>query len=148
MSSSSSIDRRHLLRAAIATGLVACLPKARACEFFAANLRITHPWTRASAAGASTAIVCMKFDEVTLADRLISVETPVASGAEMGGTQTDAAVNFALAAGQEYELSETGTFIRLLGLKHRLELGRSYPLRLVFEHSGPIAAELSVDYES
>jgi copper(I)-binding protein len=141
-----SLDRRHLLRAAVAGGLVACLPRARACEFFATNLRVTHPWTRASAAGASTAIVSMKFDEVTQADRLIAVETPVASGAEMGGLRTDSRVNFALAAGQNYALSEAGIYIRLLGLKQPLELGRSYPLTLVFEHSGAVSAELSVDY--
>lgn len=144
-----SLDRRHLLRAAMAGSLAAYLPQARACEFFGTNLRITHPWTRASAAGASTAIVSMKFDEVTQADRLIGLETPVAAGAEMGGLRTDSnKLGFALAAGQNYELSEAGVFIRLLGLKHPLELGRSYPLTLVFEHSGAITAELSVDFES
>ncbi len=133
----------------MASGLVACLPQARACEFFGANLRITHPWTRASAAGASTAIVCMKFDEVTQADRLIGIETPVASGAELGGLQTGSKqLSLALAAGQNYELSETGIFVRLLDLKHPLALGRSYPLTLLFEHSGAITAELSVDYEA
>jgi copper(I)-binding protein len=143
------LHRRHVLRAAFAGGLVSCLPRARACEFFGANLRITHPWTRATAAGASTAIVSMKFDEVTQADRLIGIETPVAAGAEMGGLQIDGKeLSFALAAGQNYELSETGSFVRLLGLKHPLALGRSYPLTLVFEHSGRIAAELSVDYAS
>lgn len=133
----------------MASGLVACLPQARACEFFGAHLRITHPWTRASAAGASTAIVCMKFDEVTQADRLIGIETPVAAGAELGGLQTDSKqLSLALAAGQNYELSETGIFVRLLDLKHPLALGRSYPLTLLFEHSGAITAELSVDYEA
>jgi copper(I)-binding protein len=145
---SDLLARRHLLHAALATGLGACMPSARACEFFAANLRITHPWTRATAAGASTAVVCMKFDEITLADRLIGVETPVASSAAMGGKQNDDKINFALAVGEGYELNEAGTYIRLLGLKQGLELGRSYPLTLVFEHGGRISAELSVDYES
>ncbi|MCV2359857.1 copper chaperone PCu(A)C [Paucibacter sp. TC2R-5] len=144
-------DRRFLLRGLMVSGLVACLPSARACEFFCTTLRVTHPWTRVSAANATTAIVSMKFDEVTDDDRLIHLETPVAAGAELGGVGVGASkreLNFLIPAGQETLLSETGTFIRLTGLKHPLELGRSYPLTLVFEKGGRIEADLSVDYES
>ncbi|MCV2353545.1 copper chaperone PCu(A)C [Paucibacter sp. B2R-40] len=144
------IDRRHLLRAAAAAGLGACLPRARACEFFCTTLRVTHPWTRASAPGATSAVINMKFDEVLQDDRLIGIETPVAASAEIGraGSRDKRAVDFAIPAGQETELSETGTFIRLTGLKHPLEIARSYPLTLVFEKGGSIEADLSVDYDN
>ena len=126
------------------------LPTARACEFFTTNLRVTHPWTRVSAAGESSAVICMKFDQVPQADRLIRVESPVAAGAEMGGVETgaDGIVNFSIPANQESLLSEVGTFVRLLGLKHPLEMARSYPLTLIFEKGGRIDADLSVDFES
>ncbi len=42
---------------------------------------------------------------------------------------------------------ETGTFIRCVGLRHPLELGRSYPLKLVFEHGGVVDADIDIDFE-
>ncbi|MGK2899952.1 MAG: hypothetical protein ACSLE9_14925 [Burkholderiaceae bacterium] len=44
-------------------------------------------------------------------------------------------------------LSKSGTFIRLLGLRHALGVGRSYPLRLVFERGGAVDADIGVDHE-
>lgn len=148
-------QRRRLLQTGLAFSSLGWWPAARACEYHTANLRITHPWTRASEAGAETAVVCMKFDEVRVTDRLVLLETPVASGAEMGGAQTGetarranqpAGVNFLIPAGQETHLEERVTFVRLTGLKVALEAGRSYPLRLGFEHGGVVEATLTVDY--
>ena len=88
----------------------------------------------------------MKFDEVNEADRLILVETPIASGAEMGGIGAGPVVNFAIPQGQETYLHDGGTFVRLVGLKHPLEVGRSYPLRLGFEKGGSHDTVIAVDY--
>jgi copper(I)-binding protein len=139
--------RRRLLRAGCALGAALVLPPARACEFFSTHLRILHPWSRATAEGDAFAVLCMRFAEVRLPDRLIRVETPVAAGAEMGGADTGRAIDFAIPAGRESELSETGTFIRLVGLKQPLELGRNYPLKLVFEHGGVVDADIDIDFE-
>jgi hypothetical protein len=43
-------------------------------------------------------------------------------------------------------LGEEGTMIRLIGLNHPLLIARTYPLKLVFEKSGIVDAELNVDY--
>lgn len=142
------IHRRGVLRTGLALGATLLLPTARACEFFTSTLRVTHPWVRASAAGATSAIVSMKFDEVIQADRLIRVETPVAAAAEMGGVAARPGVDYFIPQGQESALSETGTYLRLLGLKHPLEVGREYPLILVFEKGGVVEASLSVDFDS
>jgi len=142
----SDLNRRALLRASLALGAGFALPAARACEYFAPHLRITHPWTRASGPGETVAGVYMKIDDVTRADRLIGVDTPVAAGAEMAGTASGSAVDVPLPLGQETELSESGVFIRLTGLKHPLEIGRSYPLRLQFELGGVVNAKLNIDY--
>lgn len=142
-----SIRRRALLHAGFAAGIALVVPPARACEFFSTNLRVAHPWARATADGDTFAALCMTFDEVTLADRLIKVETPVAAGAEMGGVGARPGIDFPIPAGRESVLSETGTFIRLVGLKHPLEIGRSYPLKLVFERGGVVDADLDIDYE-
>jgi hypothetical protein len=109
-------------------------------------LRFTQPWTRATADGAAFAIVCMSFDEVTTTDRLIKVETPVASGAEMGGVGAGPVVDFLIPEGKESVLSETGTFIKLVGLRHPLEAGRTFPFTLTFEKGGVVEGDLDVAY--
>jgi copper(I)-binding protein len=139
--------RRALLRAGCALGATLVLPRARACEFFSTRLRILHPWARATADGDSSAVLCMRFDEVRLPDRLIRVETPVAAGAELSVEGTTGAIDLAIPVGRDTELAETGRFIRLVGLKHPLELGRNYPLKLVFEHGGVVDADFDIDFE-
>ncbi|MES2100380.1 MAG: hypothetical protein V4569_11215 [Pseudomonadota bacterium] len=42
---------------------------------------------------------------------------------------------------------ETGTFIRRVGLKHPLQLGRNYPLKRVFEHGGVVDTDIDIDFE-
>lgn len=140
------IRRRGVMRASLAMGSVLLMRPALACEYFGTTLRVTHPWTRATADDADTAVLCMRFDEVNQTDRLIGVETPVATGAAMGGVQAGPAVDLLIPAGQETLLSETGTFVRLTGLKFPLEVARTYPLQLVFEKGGVIEATLNVDY--
>ena len=149
--------RRDLLRSGLALGAALLLPAARACEFFSPTMRILHPWTRASEPGATTAVVCMRFDEVTRDDRLMQVQTPVAATAEMGGVELTggrigsglaAGLDFLIPAGQQSALAEGGRFVRLLALRHPLEVGRSYPLTLVFEQGGVVNATLTVDFAS
>ncbi len=124
--------------------LTVMVPAARACEYFTSNLRITHPWTRATAADARFAVLCMTIDEVARADRLVAVRTPVASGFEWAGIGAQRELVFA--ADRATVLSEQGPHLRLLGLAVPLETARSYPLQLHFEHGGVVDALLNVDY--
>ncbi len=142
----TTLQRRQLLRTGLAIGAALGLPSARACEFYAANFKLVHPWTRASADGADTAVVSMVFDDVTAADVLVGVLTPVASGAQMGGAGAGDTVHFAIPEGQRSDLSESGIHLRLLGLRHPLEVGRAYPMTLVFRRAGPLQVQLTVDY--
>lgn len=145
------IRRRTLIRAGLALSTSAAawsiVAPARACEFFAASLRITHPWTRATGPGDTSARICMRFDEVTQTDRLIGAETPVARGAVTGGVGGGGPLAVVIAAGRTTELSESGVHLRLTGLRHPLAYGRTYPLTLRFEHGGEVAASFDVDYE-
>ena len=109
------IRRRDILRRGVALSAALLVPGARACEFFSAHMRIYSPWARASVQGASTAILCMTFDEVTQTDRLIGVETPVASGAELGGSRASRTLDLLIPQGRDTELTETGTYLRLTG---------------------------------
>ena len=140
------IRRRAVMQAGLALGSTLLLRPAQACEYFGTTLRVTHPWTRATADGADTALLCMRFDEVQRADRLIGVETPVAAGAVMDGDHPGPVVNLPIPVGRETVLGESGTVLRLVGLKLPLEVARTYPLQLVFEHGGVIEATLNVDY--
>ena len=135
-----------MLQTGLALGGLMWLPRARACEIMTSTLRVTHPWSRVTAPGDETAVLCMKFDEVTQTDRLLRVKTPVADSADMGGKHAGPAVDFLIPEGQETYLDEGGTFVRLLGLKFPLLPGRSYPLMLGFEKGGDYIATLSVDY--
>jgi copper(I)-binding protein len=140
------MKRRHVLHAARGIGAVLLVPRARACETIADHLRVVHPWTRATPPGATEAVLCMTIDEVTAPDRLIGVETPVAEAAAMGGVGAGPTVDFPVEPGGLFVLDEGGTFVRLTGLRHPLAVGRKYPLKLTFERSGVVLAELSVDF--
>lgn len=140
------IDRRVILQAGAALGVSLLAPFARACEISTANFVIVHPWTRASAPGATSAIVCMTFQEVTESDRLIGAKTPVADGADLGGEGAGTGLSYLIRAGQSSVLSETGVHLRLTGLKFPLQMGREYPLTLVFAKAGSVRASVSVDY--
>ncbi|UCV03244.1 copper chaperone PCu(A)C [Dechloromonas denitrificans] len=138
--------RRDFLRASLAMCASVAVPSARACEFFTSTLRITHPWTRASAPGATSALLCMKIDQVIEADRLIGVETPVANGVELVIDGAVSRLNLPIPKGREINLGEAGVIVRLVDLNHPLLIARTYPLALVFEKSGKVDAELNVDY--
>lgn len=140
------VRRRGVLHAGLALGVSLVAPSAHACEIVTGNLTIVHPWTRASADGATSAIVCMTFQDVTQTDRLIGAQTVVAEGAEMGGDAAAAGVNFVIQEGQTSVLSEAGVHLRLVGLRFPLQMGRSYPMTLNFLKAGAIRASLSVDY--
>jgi copper(I)-binding protein len=145
----TSPTRRRLLQAGLALGVSFALPAARGCEFFSNRMRILNPWTRASIDGATSAIICMKFDQVDRDDRLIGVETPVAAGAELvGPDHAVSRVDVPIPRGQLTELGETGTVLRLIGLKHPMEIGREYPLKLIFAQAGIVDADLDVFYNA
>lgn len=139
-------SRRRALHTGLALAASLALPTARACEFTTSTLRVTHPWTRATGDDATSTVLCMRFDEVSETDRLILVETPIATSAEMGGTLARPGVNFLIPQGAETYLDDSGTFVRLLGLTQPLQLGRSYPLRLGFEKGGVFNTTVSVNF--
>jgi copper(I)-binding protein len=142
----NTAPRRTVLKAGLALGACLLVPAVRACEFFSATLRITHPWTRATG-DEPIAVVGMKFDEVTQTDRLVGVETPVAGGAQLVEHGLATEVNLLIPEGSEIVLGEQDRHLRLVELQHPLLLGRSYPLALTFEKAGTVLTRLTVDYD-
>jgi len=146
------INRRWLLRSGTAAAGAMLVPAVRACEVQATFLRITHPWTRATAPDAEFGVLCMRIDEVTADDRLVGVHTPVAERAWLAGSPTqhphaDQPLDLAISAGSSIEMHEQGLHLRLSPLRLPLLAGRSHPLQLTFARSGVVMTTLSVDYE-
>ena len=140
-------NRRTVLHLGAATLASGIWTQARACEFFAANLRILHPWVRASSPDQTSAVLSLTFDQVTLADRLVGLSTPVAQGAELVGADASPRLDLAIPVDRTTVLGEGGPHLRLTGLTRPLQVGRSYPMQLLFERGGPIAAAISVYFE-
>lgn len=139
-------DRRRML--GLGAGVLAgfAVRPARSCEVVAEFLRVTHPWSRATAPDERHAILCMRIDEVSAPDRLIGASTPIATGCEMGGGEPGRALDIELAPGQVLEMHEAGVHVVLTGLRHPLQPGRDYALALEFERSGTVLARLNVDF--
>jgi copper(I)-binding protein len=137
-------DRRMVLRMTAASSLALLLPSVHACEFVTDTLRVTHPWSRATEPGAQSAVLGMRIDQVTQADRLIEVRTPIATGAELA-QEPGRPLDLEILPGSELDLSEVGVHVRLTGLKAQLFTGRDYPLSLVFQSGGFVDARLIVD---
>ena len=140
------IRRRLALQGTLAFAAAPFVQPVRACEYYAPNFTLVHPWTRASRPGATTAQVCMSFKDVSAGDRLVGVQTPVAEGAELAGPGVGPQLDLAIAAGQTLELTERGVHLRLVGLQFPLEVARTYPMTLLFEQAGELRTTLNVDY--
>jgi copper(I)-binding protein len=144
------VTRRSALQIGAYVSAALAFPAARAHEYFSTSLTVYHPWTRASAPGATGAVVSMKFDEVQVTDSLIGAQSPIFEGSEFGGVGvTDSnrkGFKYVIQAGQPAELTEAGTYLRVLGLKFPLEIGREYPMTLIFSKSGSLKAALLIDF--
>ncbi len=150
----NTLHRRRLLQTALLLAAPLHGRPARACEYFAPTLRITHPWTRATPADAPFAMLGLRFDEVTEDDQLIAVETPVANAVVFvpaGAGAAEQPLPLHIPAGRDTVLGSASpgpasAHLRLLRLNHSLEAARSYPLRLVFQNGGSVKTLLNVDY--
>ena len=137
--------RRQLIKHGVAVLTATSLPRAMACEAWATTLRVTHPWTRASRTGATTAAVNLMIDEITVDDRLIDACTPVAKRAQLIGEGVGPALNLWLPRGRPVFFEETRLHLQLVELTQALEIGCQYPLELTFETGGVVKTSLSVD---
>ncbi len=140
------INRRWMLRSGTALTGALLLPATQACEVQAEFLRITHPWTRATAPGAESGVLCMRIDAVTADDMLIGVETPVAGGVLLPGAPAGQPLALAIPAGSDFDMHERGLHLQLAPLRLTLHAGRTYPLQLTFARSGVVLTTLSVDF--
>jgi copper(I)-binding protein len=122
-------------------------------EYRADELRIDHPFARATPPGARTGAV---FFTVVNAgketDRLLRASTPIAAGVvlhqmalEDGVMKMRAVPSVEVRSGGRLELRPNGYHLMLLDLKQPLKVGEKFPLTLTFEDAGSITISVWVE---
>lgn len=140
--------RRFLLGAAVATAFAST---AFAHSYTIAQLKIGHPWARATVGPAGGAFLSVE-NTGTTADRLLRASTDVATTVQLHTHIKDGDIMrmreveaVDLPAGKKVTFEPGGFHIMLLGLKKKLVEGERFPLTLEFEKAGKIVVEIAVD---
>lgn len=117
------------------------------------DLKIVHPWARATAGlarnGAAYVTLSSQGEAI---ERLLGVTTPVARKARLHGHIVEAGIvkmrpleAIEVAPGAPVVLEPGGFHIMLMGLEAPLEAGTTFPLTLRFEKAGAIEVEVRVE---
>lgn len=116
-------------------------------------IEISHAWARATATSAANGAVYLTVtNHGAAADTLTGAATPVAAKAQMHVTIDDNGVMkmrpvaaVPVKAGGGAEFKPGGMHIMLLGLKHPLKAGDSFPLTLTFAKAGAVETTVMVE---
>lgn len=142
--------RSWLLAAAI---LLALGGAAGARDYTLGDLRIDHPWARASIGRVPNGAAYLTIvTHGEAADRLVAVESDVAKRVSLhthlmeGGVMKMRPVeSVEIAPGEPTVLKPGGLHVMLMGLKAPLEEGARFPLTLIFERAGRIEVQVQVE---
>uniref|UniRef100_A0A9E7ZUZ5 Copper chaperone PCu(A)C n=1 Tax=Bosea sp. NBC_00436 TaxID=2969620 RepID=A0A9E7ZUZ5_9HYPH len=127
---------------------------ATAHEFKAGPLKIGHPWSRATPAGAKVGGGYLSIENTgTTADRLVSVSVPFAARAEVHEmavkddimTMRPLEQGVEVPAGAKVEFKPGGYHIMFMDLKQQLKQGEMMKGTLTFEKAGTVDVEFKVD---
>lgn len=148
---------RHLRLAALAAALLGSTA-AFAHDYTVGDLRIDHPWSRATAAsqanGAAYAVIENKGTEP---DRLVSASAGVAKRVEIHNNILDkngvmrmreVEGGLEIPAGGEVALKPGSYHVMMFGLEAPLVAGERFPLTLTFEKAGTTTVEVQIDEAS
>ena len=123
-------------------------------DFQAGGLRIHHPWTRATPAGAKVAVgyVSVKNDG-SGADRLLGGSFEASASVEIHEMKMDGDVmrmrhvpqGIEIAPGATVELKPSGLHLMFQDLAHPLAEGSMIKGTLLFENAGSVAVEYKVE---
>jgi len=145
-----SLTERSL---AVCCALAVSFTALGAHEYRADQLRIGHPFARATPPGARTGAVFFTVDNAAKeADRLLRASTPIAAGVvlhqmalEDGVMKMRAVPSVEVRSGGRLELKPSGYHLMLLDLKQPLKAGEKFPLTLTFEDAGTITISVLVE---
>ena len=132
--------------------LPACF--ANAHEYKAGELEIAHPWSQELPPNApNVAAYFVIHNQGKTADRLLSVDSPIAGEAQLHEHVMQGDVmkmqhvpNVQIPAGGEVTFAPMAYHVMLLNLKDRslLSDGKRFPLTMHFEKSGDVTVEVTV----
>lgn len=147
--------RRPLLAAALGVLAGTLAPwsgPSVAHEYKAGGLKIEHPWSRATPAGASVGGGYMVIVNSGKADALIGASSPVAARVEMHASSMEGGMmkmrqlqRIELPAGGTVRLAPGALHLMLVGLKQPLVEGSKVPLVLRFAAAGEQRVELKIE---
>jgi copper(I)-binding protein len=143
-----------LLRAGLLAGLTLLALPAAGHEFKSGSLEIDHPWARQTAPSQANGSAYFTIhNRGNEPDRLVGVQSGIADTAELHSNTMDAQGVMRMRpldaievpAGGEAALEPGGNHVMLMGLKHPLDVGTTFPLTLVFEKAGEVPVEVKVE---
>lgn len=134
-------------------GLTAIAAPASAHDYTAGDIRVEHPWARATIGKAKNGAAYMTLVNTGGApDRLLGATSPVAERAEAHAHHMDGNVMkmhpvhaIEIAPGSPTVLKPGGLHIMLFGLKAPLKAGETFPLTLRFERAGRLTIDVLVE---
>lgn len=129
---------------------------ANAHEFATGDLLVDHPWSRAMPPVAPTAAAYfVVHNKGQVADRLVSVKTPLAARAELhehlhadGVMKMQHVQSVEIPAGGEVRFEPMGYHVMLFNLKQQAREGEHFPLTLTFEKAGDVEVEVAVQADA
>ncbi|RWK59855.1 copper chaperone PCu(A)C [Mesorhizobium sp.] len=123
-------------------------------EFRAGDLKIVHPWSRATPPGAKVAGGYFTITNTgSSPDRLLSISSEISAKAELhemgvkDGVMTMRPVSGGLEipAGGKVALAPGGYHLMFVGLKQQPKQGETFPATLTFEKAGTVTVEFAVE---
>lgn len=140
-----------LIAAGAAVAVLAGVPAA-AHSYEKGDMRVRHPWTRATPPGAAVAAGYMEIrNSGARPDRLVGASTPVAERVELHLTVREGEVmrmreipQLEVPARQRVTLRPAGAHFMIVGLRKPLAKGEQVPLTLRFERAGALQVMLEV----
>lgn len=133
--------------------LLLAMGSALAHDYQVGELKIAHPWTRATAPAAKMGGVFLSVNNLSAeGDTLIKAESSVAEQTELhqmemidGVMKMRQVNNIAVPAKGELKLAPGGLHIMLINLKQPLKEGEKIPLKLTFAKAGVVEVKVWVE---
>lgn len=145
--------QRFVVGLAAAFAVSFCLP-AIAHDYRVGDLRIDHPWSRATPPSARVGAGYLSLrNDGAVADRLVAASSPAAARVEIHEMRMEGSVmrmremaqGLSIPAGAKVELKPGGLHLMLMELKAPLAAGTDVPVTLVFERAGRVDVTLKVE---
>jgi copper(I)-binding protein len=122
-----------------------------AAETTGGSVRVVKAYARAMPPGATTAAAYMTIENKGAADRLVGVSSPKALAVEMHTMDNNRGV-MRMQSVWRIDISPRGNTVLVPGGRHLMIInptpplreGERFPIRLMFEHAGPVDVELEV----